>query len=158
MAAPRKTAAKKTVAPQPSSPPEIADVSSWKKPAEPTMLPSGKWVVIRRVGMKAFILNGTIPNSLMSIVQGALETGVGPKDEELMKEMLGDPEKLAEFIGMLDAAVVNAMVNPRVYPTPLDESERDDDRLYADEIDEADKMAIFQVAVGGTVDLEQFRQ
>lgn len=161
MATPRKTAAKKvarpTVVETPPLHQEASSVSSWKKPATLIPLPSGNAMRVRVVGLRAFLTNGVIPNSLMAVVQSSLETGTAPNDEELVKEMMGDPEKLADFMSMLDAAVVFSAVEPRVFPEPADEDERSDERLYADELDEADKMAIFAYATSGTVDAEPFR-
>jgi len=165
MATPRKTAVpRKTAAPRGEmieTPPVIADVSSFKKAPTPVQLPSGNWVVIRRVGLRAFLVNGVIPNSLMAIVQTALTEGVSSLDEEaMMKEMMDQPEKLADLMAMVDAAAVYSMVNPKVYRVPTEDDEdqdRDESLLYADELDEADKMAIFTYATGGTIELEQFR-
>ncbi len=156
MATPRKTAAKKT-ATRAAEDPVIADVTSWKKPPAPVQLPSGNWVMIRRAGMRAFLASGLIPNALMAVVQQALESGKEPDEKKLMEEVMGNPEKLAEFMGMLDAAAVYSMVQPRVYPAPASEEDRREDLLYVDELDEADKMAIFQMSTEGVIDLEGFR-
>jgi hypothetical protein len=94
----------------------------------------------------------------MGIVRSSLESGVSQVDEKaMMDEMLSKPEKLADLMAMVDAATVYSMVSPRVYATPADPADRDDNLLYADELSEADKMEIFTYATGGTIELEPFR-
>lgn len=139
-------------------------VSAWKRAPEPKELPSGNMMIVKRVGLRAFLTKGLIPNSLMTVVQSSLETGVSDLDEkQLMRDIFADPTKLDEFMGMLDGAVMFCAVQPRVHATPLtddgeiDEGGKDLEKLYVDELDENDKMAIFQYGCGEIVDLEQFR-
>jgi hypothetical protein len=155
MATPRKSAASKTAS---TDSPTVASVANFKQAPTPVQLPSGNWVVVRRVGLRAFLVNGVIPNSLMGVVRSSLESGVSQVDEKaMMDEMLSKPEKLADLMAMVDAATVYSMVSPRVYATPADSADRDDNLLYADELSEADKMEIFTYATGGTIELEPFR-
>ena len=54
--------------------------------------------------------------------------------------------------------MVQCSVEPKVHPAPEDEADRDDDLLYPDDIEDMDKMFVFQWVSGGTTDLETFRQ
>lgn len=142
----------------------VTPVSQWKKKTEPVPLdlPSGNTCLVQPVGMEAFIKQGFIPNSLLPIVQKSLAAGeAGRPDEinagEMMAEALQDPEKLRDIFDVADAVTVYCVVEPKVHPVPEDDSSREEDKLYVDEIDFDDKMFIFQYAVGGSRDLEAFR-
>jgi hypothetical protein len=142
----------------------VTPVSEWKKKSEPHPLdlPSGNTCLMQPVGMDVFIKQGFIPNSLLAIVQKALAAGEAGKADELdmsefMAEALVDPEKIRDIFQVADAVTVYCVVEPRVYPVPTDSVLREEDKLYVDEIDLDDKLFIFNVAVGGTKDLEPFR-
>lgn len=129
-------------------------VADWKKPDLPVELPSGKKIRIKRSSFQAFIKFGIIPNGLMAEVQSALAKGVEP---DIAKLAAGD-EAITEMIAMVDNVIVFVAIEPRVYPLPSGDEEKDDNLLYVDEIDEEDKMFIFQYVTGGTKDIAQFRE
>lgn len=146
---------------------EVTSASQWKsKSAQGGELkvPSGNVCLVRKPdGMRVFMSKGMIPNSLMPIVQNAIAEGTKgnskPVDPaKLMEEVLSDPQKLADMIGLIDAVVVDTVLEPKVAAVPENYDDRDDDVLYVDDIDMDDKMFIFQFAVGGTRDLESFRR
>jgi hypothetical protein len=123
-------------------------------------LPSGLVVYARNPGgLQAFMAGGTIPNSLMPIVQDALKTGKMPNPEELMSTDGGfDPEMLKAMGEMLDSVAVTVIKDPEVLPKPESEGDRLDTQLYADEIPMDDKQFLMQWVTGGTRDLETFRR
>lgn len=131
-------------------------VEQWKKEAQgiPLPLPSGKTCLVRNVGMQVFLQRGLIPNSLMPLVKEGMKSGKGP---ELNTDDITD-EMLADMIALFDAATVYCVVQPDVQPAPAIEGERLEDVLYVDEVDFEDKQFIFQFVVGGTRDLERFRE
>lgn len=147
----------------------VTSVSDWKKnkTGEPLDLPSGKTCLVQVVGAQAFLRAGVIPNALLPIVTGALEQAQKGKKPEadatkIMQEVAQDPEKLAQIFDMCDAVTVMTVLEPRVEPVPvLDESghmpERDPELLYVDDVDDEDKFFIMQFAMGGSRDLERFR-
>ena len=130
--------------------------SAWKgkKRGEPLDLPSGNTALVRAVGMQTFMQQGYIPNSLMSTVQEAITKGKAPD----LSKVEVTPQALQEMAEMMDRVCVYCIVEPKVLPVPADEDERDEESLYIDEVDLADKTFIFQFAVGGTRDLEKFRE
>jgi hypothetical protein len=132
-------------------------VGAWKKKPEAVTLPSGNRVVVKRSTLKDFLIRGMVPNSLMAIVEQSLSSGQNKATDDEMKKILGDPEKLAELMELMDSVTINCAIEPRVHPAPPREADRDDELLYVDELDEGDKVAIFNYAVGGTVELEPFR-
>jgi hypothetical protein len=150
----------------------VTSVSQWKQKSPlkpiPLELPSGNTCLVRPVGMDAFLKQGLIPNSLLGIVSKALAAGEAGKAGDLdmgefMSEALQDPEKLRSIFDVADAATVYCVLEPRVEPIPEEDpaggvAVRDPEKLYVDEIDLDDKLFIFNFAVGGTRDLEAFRQ
>lgn len=135
-------------------------VKEWKKATvgHELRLPSGNVCLARRPGMQAFITNGTIPNSLMPMVNKFLNEGKAPKST---KDVLGGeeltPELIADMYRMFNDVVLDVVIEPKVSNPPNSEEDRDDDVLYIDEVDDEDKSFIFNWAVGGTSDLEKFR-
>lgn len=147
-------------------------------------LPSGNTVLANRIGMKSFLETGTIPDYLTPIVQKIIrEKQFLPPEKE--KELATDPQAIKSTQEMLDRALVLTVVQPKVHMPPgcevcgkyLDyndkdvhnrkgdkfdhdfiQEERDDDLLYADEVDMEDKMFIFNWSVGGGTDLTEFRE
>lgn len=141
-------------------------------------LPSGLTVKARNPGgLRAFLNTGLIPNSLMGIIQKGLDKGSGKGiAAEIVKDGKIDSEMLTDMMQMMDGIACKVIVEPRIYPTltendllewndnHLDDQKdsveelRRDDRLYADELPDDDKMFLFQWISGGTRDLETFRQ
>src|SRR4051812_13514907 len=136
---------------------QVSDASAWKKRPSIVTLPSGNKIRIRRATMQQFLAGGMIPNSLMSIVQNSIRSGNSTSVNEELKAVLEDPTKLSELMELMDGVTVYCALEPRVNPVPKSESDRDEALLYVDELDEADKTFIFNTAIGGTAELEQFR-
>jgi hypothetical protein len=88
---------------------------------------------------------------------------------DAMAKVTEDPEQLREMLLTVDKAAVYCIVEPVVtynryapethpdlpdhmYGKIIAPAERDDDKLYVDQIDEDDRMAVFNFAVGGDDD------
>lgn len=141
----------------------ISQIGDFKKRLGGVMeLPSGAVVKVRNPGgLKAFLGNGSIPNSLMPIVQKAVNNGKQVSAEEMgiiNEDGSIDPAVLKDMLAMIDNVTIQSVVEPKVHPAPADEDERDDDLLYVDEFPDEDKQFLFQWVSGGTRDLEQFRR
>lgn len=138
---------------------------SWKKSAAKSQdleVPSGNVCLVKRPDtLKMLLQGGTIPNALMPIIKEHLATGEGteqaPKDE-IIARTLADAGALEGMVEMIDKVVVACVVEPKVLRVPEDEDDRDEDNLYVDEIDFADKVYIFSWAMGGADDLASFRE
>lgn len=133
---------------------EVSSVSAWKKKPQLTTLPSGNKVIIRRVTLRSFLVNGMVPNSLMSIVQESVD---GKAPDVDVQAIMSDPDQFNELIAMMDTVTIQCVVEPEVHPAPESEADRRDDLLYVDEIDETDKTYIFNLATGTVGELEPFR-
>jgi hypothetical protein len=150
---------------------DITTARGWKRSSDvatrnvPLEVPSGNTCLVRPVGMQAFIAEGLIPNSLMGIVTTALEAGEKGETvdedavvEQFIEDIKADPDRVMDMIRMADACTVYCVIEPKVMPSPKGAEERDPDVLYVDEVDLDDKMFIMNFAVGGTRDLEPFRE
>ena len=147
----------------PTSPRKKATpVSDWKKAPEPVELPSGKLIVLSNKSLSSFVLTGQIPNTLMSVITGAVNTkkAKGKSSQEAtMDNILENPKALEDMFNAVDMYVCGVAIDPEIHMVPEGgDQDKDDDLLYIDEIDQADKMFIFQRGIGGTTDLESFRR
>ena len=148
----------------------------WKKNAAKGLkdipLPSGNTAKVRAPGMQAFLAQGFIPNSLLEIVMTALDKNAGKPQKtkaqreaedkvqalQFMKSIADDPARLADLMLTLDRVWLECVVVPETLPADIPAEERDQEILYVDDVDFDDKMFVFQFAVGGTQDVEKFRQ
>lgn len=137
---------------------EVTSVSDWKSKAAPTELPSGNKARIKIPGVEMMLQSGKIPNRLLSIMTEQLNDGEEINTDEIMKGIVENPDELTQMIDMVDFLAVRCFVEPKVYPNPPEGEEPDEDKLYAGDIAFEDKIFILNAAVGGTKDLDQFRE
>lgn len=157
---------------------EPTSVEGWKARKSLVLhVPSGNKALVRNPGIKAFLTAGILPNSLMPIVTEALERGQPPSMSAFQDKVKTDPTLLQEMLESVDRVTLHCVIEPQVHPVPTwdltDHAEdrctaeqvgqeapqkKDPRRLYVDEVDLEDKLFIFQWAVGGTRDLERFRE
>jgi hypothetical protein len=137
--------------------------SQWKKASggTPIRVPSGNVALVKRPGLQVFLAQGLIPNSLMEFVTKSLKGSAKPKLEDLDL----NPQAMKDMMELVDAVVIHSCLEPQVSAIPMGprgqgliDSNRNPDILYVDEVDIEDKMFIFNYAVGGTSDVESFRQ
>lgn len=123
-------------------------------------LPSGIVVRAKRVELQTMIMQGSVPNPLMEVVSQALEKGKKADIAAMVGVDEGkiDLDTVRDMYDMVNAVVMESILEPEIHPVPEDEADRDDDLVYIDDVDDTDKMFMFQWASGGTSDLEQFRR
>lgn len=152
----------------PSSPSSASDFKARKR-GKLLPLPSGLVVRARRVGIEDFILkakSSSVPNPLLEIVSETLEKGQKADPNKMMggEEDEVDLEMIAEMMKMVDAIIMESVVEPRIHPSldedgeEIPEVDRDDDLVYIDDLDGEDKMFLFQWNTGGTEDIASFRE
>jgi hypothetical protein len=112
---------------------------------------------VRTPGAEEFIQMGMVPNSLIGIIQTAAQKGEAPAEKEL-QEIMEDPKKLKDMFKFVDEVTMYCCIDPVVHPTPKKGEVLDEDLLYVNEVDLEDKMFILQFAMGGTRNLETFRE
>jgi hypothetical protein len=139
-------------------------VAEWKKKNQVPLLelPSGCQMRVRKIGLQTLMSMGVVPNSLMGIASKAIgkgETGVGEamSDQQLM-DLVENPKQVKEISDFMDQMLCLVAAEPVIHPLPAPGVERDLDLLYVDEVDEEDKMFVFQVVTGGTTNIEEFRR
>ena len=137
--------------------------ADFKKKREPVLLPSGQRIILRPTSLASFMQSGSIPNSLMQVVTTAMDhakDGAEAQDEKVQEsamDLLRDPKSLTDMFEAVDKFVISVALEPRVYPVPEDEADRDDNLLYVDEIELEDRMFIFTRAIGSPGEAEPFR-
>lgn len=159
---------------------EVTSMEAWLSPAEEEgvklLLPSGKVCLARNPGMDLFIEQGMVPNRLLPLVQEAIREGRGlpPKQVEEISE---DLDGIADVVLFANRVLCHCVLEPEVEMPPVwtDEDrhnglchdrqvgapakrKRQKGVLYADMVDLDDRLFILQWCVGGTKDLERFRQ
>lgn len=123
-------------------------------------LPSGNVCLVNRPGVRGLIKAGLLDSldSLTGLVQRDLLDSNDPKKQaQAAQQLLDSPERLEEGLSIIDRAVCHAVVEPKVLMPPPEGEQRDPEATYADEVDDEDKMFIFNFIVGGTHDIESFR-
>lgn len=136
----------------------VTTAKDWKNRANQATeleLPSGNTALVRNPGMQTFLQSGIVPNELMGVILHAIDKGEMPDLENFAAD--DQAEKLRLIVELADNITIYCVVEPPVFAPPAAGEARDKDTLYVDEVDIDDKMFIFQFAVGGTKDLEQFR-
>lgn len=127
---------------------------------EDVEVPSGQLCLARRPGVEGLLKAGILHqlDSLTSLVQANLNPSTGAVSAEAaLSQVMGDPEKLAEMMRIVDKVVMYVVVKPEIQSTPDDVTRRENNVIYADMIELEDKMFLLNYAVGGTRDLERFR-
>ena len=176
-AAAKKPAAKKTAASRSGNPAVRAEAEAAQLPTTPLgasnaadfkkrskgqllLLPSGLTVRAKRVELQTFVIQGNVPNPLMAVVQEALQKGQEANIPEMMgvEEGKVDMDAVRDMYEMVNAVAMECVQEPRIHPKPQSEADRDDNLVYIDEVDDEDKMFLFQWSGGGTDDIATFRE
>jgi hypothetical protein len=126
----------------------------WRKPREEGFvlaLPSGNSARIRPVALDVLLRNGEIPDLLTPFVAQMVYSGV---DTDELDKLLS-PEKLTEqsteMLGLIDAVVTAAFVDPRIVAEP-----QADDEISIVDVELADRGTVFSLAVLPANDLRRF--
>jgi len=128
-------------------------------------LPSGATCLAIRPGAQGLIKAGLLDSldQLTSFVQvehiDANDPRKASETKVSVEELAKDPARLLEGLSLINRVVCFVVKAPVITMPPEDDDEkRDPEAIYADDVDDDDKMFVFQWAVGGTSDLAQFRQ
>lgn len=179
---PRKRPAKRAAGPKAvlsqgrvthSEPLQVTSAAEWGREARanrvtgrPLKVPTGKVCLVKMLdSMQEFLSRGDVPNAMLPLMQQAA-TGKVEREEDVTKAVMSSPKHLADMFTLVDMIVCECVLEPPVAPVPQDGEgsivpphlRPDDDTLYVDYVDLEDKMFIFNYALSGVSDLEQFRQ
>lgn len=157
--------------------PQVTSATAWKQNASAATLlecPSGNTCLVRKRPLASIWQAGFIPNSLLKIVRESLAKGnrnIQVDSDNMSSQQLIDVTK------MVDKVVIAQVEEPVVSPVPvckvcdakspaIDDcvdclstgmGERDEDKLYVDEIVFDDRSYIYMFVIGVVDDLEEFR-
>lgn len=124
--------------------------SAWRQPRETgelITLPSGNVARLRPVAVDALLATGRIPDLLSGVAAKTLWS-------ETDTATIADDGKLAkEYTDLINLVVPLAMLEPRVVDNPEGDGE-----IALDDLEFADKVAVFNLAIGGATALKMFRE
>ena len=110
-------------------------LAEWRaRQIEDVVLPSGLAVRVKRVGLKELAAQGRIPETLLGIIQQAMD-GSGEEGSPKIKIQLKDLGAIGEVYNLVAAACI-------VEPKLADQA--DDEHLSVDELPFEDKEFIFE--------------
>lgn len=154
----------------------------WGQPQfQDLTVPSGQLCQVRLPGVQQLIAAGVIDSAdtLTSLVDQkhikrvrSKTAGKAPEKEIDTQSLMKDPENLKKLFTLMDQVAIHMVVQPEVVSClkevtdaegntetiVIPYADREQDRVYSDQIDMIDKMFIFQYAVGGGSDVESFRK
>lgn len=122
----------------------------WRKArevGETIRLPSGNIATLRPVPLDQLMLSGKIPDLLTPIAARSLWAET---DTSNIADQVETAKGFAELINLI---VPLAVLRPRIVDNP-----QSDDEISLEDIDFSDKIAIFQLATGGSQTLSLFRE
>lgn len=143
-------------------------------------LPSGNVCLAKRADIMALLGEGVFPDSFTAIITETIakaQKGPGPRDHlppqdeqnqnvanEAMQKVLENPDQLRNLMKSFDRVVVMSVIQPKVALATdeqgniIPDADRDENLVYTDDVDPEDKMFIFNWVVGGSADIDKFRQ
>jgi hypothetical protein len=124
--------------------------ATWRKSREEgevVTLPSGNVARLRPVALDQLIISGKLPDLLTPIAAKSLWTET---DTSTIADQVETAKGFAELVNLV---VPLAMLTPRIVLDP-----QADDEIAMDDIEFSDKIAIFQLATGGSTVLRAFRE
>lgn len=148
---------------------------------EDVRVPSGQLVQVRRPGLNGLVREGILDDldTLTGIVDDKhikrvkepadRKKKAKPSDDMDIVSMAKDGEQIKKVMETMDRVTCYIVVQPEVRPAiivdeetgeerPILDSERDSGVVYVDTVEIEDKVFLMNYAVGGTRDLERFRQ
>ncbi len=129
--------------------PKPTSAAEWRKAREEgyvVTLPSGHVARLRPVALDVLIISGKLPDLLTPLAAKSL--WIETDGEEIANEA----EKAKGYAELINIIVPAAMVEPRVVDDPTG-----DDEISLEDIDFADKAAIYQLATQPAEVLRRFR-
>lgn len=167
------------------NPPRPTSATEWRSKRTEGMLvtlPSGNVVRAKRtMDLMTLLRTGTIPNPLRGLIDGMIQGQAKGEPQQLKPEQLSK-EGLRQFLVLLDATIVKAVLDPPVMeapepPEPPEDLENqefyskyqeamvawerwepDPGYITTSDFDLEDKMFLFLVAHGMVNDLASFRE
>lgn len=136
-------------------------------------VPSGQLCQVKRVNPRVLVALGLVdsvdPLTALVDVKHIKRVGSGPTQTREIdeKSLMSDPRALVNLLDIADKLCEAIIVQPPIKRPirlvdgkefDLQPHERVEGVIYTDMVDEMDKMFVFSWALGGSTDLEQFRE
>ena len=130
----------------------LSEPDVWKKRGQDRTgryveLPTGPVVKVRKPKLLDMFASGQIPGELINLSRSSSEA-------EMEKKIEGSPEARKKTMEMMNAVVKAAIVEPEI----VDEPDYDKQQIHIDDLDMADKLFVYKIAMGGTEELKKFRE
>ncbi len=132
-------------------------------------LPSGEVCLIKRPGVEGLIADGVFSDRLLPVIQKSIDAAKGGKSSSVdIDGVMADTKLMADIMQTYDKVCAKVVIAPKVVLhrretepgvwEDIPDEERDDEKVYTDEVDLDDKIFIFQFVMGGSDDLARFRE
>jgi len=125
--------------------------------------PSGQMCLVRRPGVRGLMKAGVLHSvdALSVAIDNGIRKGTGqrPQDEAItLKAITENPSMLEDALHMSHRILCYVVVAPVLEMPRDDPTNRKPGVLYADDVDEMDMMFIINFVMGGSKELETFRE
>lgn len=132
--------------------------TSWGNYDREITVPSGQKCRVRNLDFTDVMGAGLLDklNTLQGVVDKHAKKAEGQPPIDPMK-LMKDKRTVVQFSEMIDQVVCMVVTAPTVVMQPAKREDRAQGVVYADTVPLADKMEIFQEAMGAMKDLESFR-
>jgi len=157
---------------QPEPTPDYTPTTWGGELFEDVRVPSGQLCQMRKVNARVLVALGLIDtmDPLTALVDAKhikrVKSGGSSVPEVDAQSLMKDPEAVVKLLDITDKLIEALVVQPNVKRPirivdgkefDLKPHERVPGQIYTDMVDDMDKVFLFQWAMGGTADLEQFR-
>ena len=117
-------------------------------------------ILVRRLGMKQIIKAGLIIDldtfTGQLLPQGTKSGDAEPDPNSIILEAMKDEKKFDEFEQTVDKVVMMCVIAPKIHPALPEDYDRDESKMYIDEIEIEDKLTIFGHVFAGMGDMSRF--
>jgi hypothetical protein len=121
-------------------------------------LPSGQRCLAQRPGPEGLMTAGLLDDlDMLSTVLPKVMGGRSSAKKFDAGELLRNPEMVKQAVALMNRVVVHVVVKPEITPEPADPQDKERGKIYPSSVSMDDKSFIFNWAVGGTRDLQRFR-
>lgn len=122
-------------------------------------LPSGQLCLAQRPGPEGLMAAGLLDDlDMLATVLPKVMGGKAAKKDLDATQVMRNPEMLRQAMRLMDRVVVHVVIKPELSPEPADPADRELGKIYPSSVSMEDKTFIFNWAVGGTRNLQSFRQ
>jgi hypothetical protein len=144
----------------PPSPPQVRPATEvWGQDTSfDFVCPSGAQCRMQRLSPERLLEEGVIDDvtRLPGLTQELIDKSE-MKPPKAASEPVTTTEEIKSLVRLLDIIVPMAVLEPKIYPRPDKDTERQQGRIYTDSIELVDRVAIMNKSMEGVVKLDAFR-